>query len=83
MGTIGERLINPMDLFGKKSVYINRWKRPCAVAFIISMQFKEVASLINGGIFEYTPEDKSNKPSFKQIVTSYKGEDGLYHYGDK
>lgn len=83
MGTTGKRLDNPMDILGKKSVYIMKWKRPCAVAFLISMQFKEVANLIEHGVFEYTAEDKSNKPSFKQIVTSYKGEDGSYHLGDK
>lgn len=83
MGTIGERLTNPMDMFGRKSVYVKRWERPCAVAFLISMQFKELASLINSGLFEYTPVDKSNKPTFTQIVHSYKGEDGLYKLGEK
>lgn len=82
MGTIGDRLNNPMDLIGKKSVYVKRWERPCAVAFLISMQFKELVSLFNTGIFEYIKEDKTNKPTFTQIVTS-RFENGVYKYGEK
>lgn len=78
MGTIGIQINNPMDIMGKKSVYVKRWNRPCAVAFLISMQFKELAALVNDGLFEYTAEDKSNKPKFTQIVKSYIGENGLY-----
>lgn len=80
MGTIGDRITDPMDLFAEKSVYVNRWLRPCSVAFIVNMQFKELAALIKDGVFKYTPNDKTNKPTFNQIVHSYKGEDGLYKY---
>lgn len=61
MGTVGARIYNPMDLYGKKSVYVKRWNRPCAVAFLISMQFNTLAQFINYGIFEYTPNQKPTK----------------------
>ena len=82
MGTIGNRIDNPMLIIDKKSVYVKRWKRHCSVAFLLSMQFKELASLINDGIFEYTKEDKTNKPKFTQIVRSYKDDTGLYKLGN-
>lgn len=61
MGTIGARIENPMDLFKHKSVYVKRWERPCAVSFLISMQFRTLSFFIDSGIFEYTAEPKKTK----------------------
>lgn len=63
MGTIGERLTNPMELLSERSVYVKRWERPCAVSFLISMQFRTLALFFEHGIYKYTKEDKSNKKS--------------------
>lgn len=66
MGTVGKRIYNPMELIGIKSVYVKRWNRPCAVAFLLSMQFRVLAEYMDYGIFEYTPEQKT-KGSFTDI----------------
>lgn len=69
MGTIGKRLDNPMDILGKKSVYIGNWRKPCAVAFILGMQMKEVVKLFQIGVYDYTPNPKSHfKPFDSQLI---------------
>lgn len=70
MGTIGERLENPLELLKEKSVYVKAWQRPCATSFLISMQFRVLAGFMRLGIYKYTKADKSNKKSFIQQVKS-------------
>jgi hypothetical protein len=67
MGTIGLKITNPMDLLKYKSVYVKAWERPCAVSFLISMQFRVLASFISRGIYEYTPAPKKTK-TFVEII---------------
>lgn len=69
MGTIGKQLTNPFEMFGKPSVYVGNWRRPCAVAFLISMQLKEIKRLFDIGVYEYTPINKSKfKPFNGQLL---------------
>jgi hypothetical protein len=68
MGTKGERLTNPIELFSYESVWVERWKRPCATSFLISMQFRTLMLFFNGGIYKYTKQDKLNKKQFHEIV---------------
>ena len=70
MGTVGKQLTNPFEMFGKKSVYVGNWRRPCAVAFLISMQLKEIKKLFDIGVYEYTPQrDRQHfKPFHSQLI---------------
>lgn len=67
MGIVGEIINNPIALFGEKSVYVKRWNRPCATAFLISMQFRTLAELFKHGVFKYTPAEPK-KSTFTEIV---------------
>lgn len=67
MGIIGEAITNPMDLLNETSVYVKVWEKPKATAFLVSMQFRVLAGLIERGVYKYTPEVKTKKTFIDQV----------------
>jgi hypothetical protein len=67
MGTIGERITNPMDLTKYKSVYVKAWERHSPTAFLLSMQSRVLFGFMHLGVFQYTADERT-KPSFTEIV---------------
>ena len=47
------------------AVFVSAWKKPCSVAFLISMQARILLRFIRMGMFEYRPGSKPAKPAKK------------------
>ena len=49
---IKKRIINPVELFKLKTVYVKSWGKMHPAAWMCSMQFRTLCKFIRSGIYE-------------------------------